>query len=616
MLLSLRFKPGIVRDTTNYADNGGWWDCHWVRFRSGLPEKMGGWEKKISSAFLGVCRMIINWTVLAGVQYLGFGTHLKFYVSSGGSFDDVTPIRRTVTLGANPMAATSGSTTVTVSDTNHGAVINDYVTFSGATTFAGLSIGVLNVETQVTSVIDSNSYTITVGATASSTASGGGAAVVATYQINVGLSTSVLAYGYGTGTWGHDTWGSDSTAGVTNALRLWSADTFGEDLVTCVYNGGIYYWDATAPTTRMVALSTLTDADNVPTVATQIMVSAEERHVIAFGTNPMGSSTQDPLFIRWSATESAAIWTPLATNTAGGSRLSMGTYITAAEESRSEILIWTDLAMYAMRWSGPPYTFSFTLIGTGTNLISANGACTINDIAIWMGKEQFYMYDGRITPMVCPISDYIFRRLNYNQLQKIYGFTNSSFNEVGWFYPSTTSECDSYVIYNYKENAWYYGALGRTAWLDRGPAYYPLATDSSSYLYDHEYGMDDGSTNPVSAINAYIESSSMEASEGGPGDHFMFMDRLIPDVTFRNSSAVSPAVSMTIKTRDFPGGAVSQTDASTVTQTSTVTVEQFTEQCFIRLRGRSAIFKCENTATGVTWRLGAPRLSYRLDGRR
>lgn len=615
MLVPLKFKSGIIREPTMYSASGGWFDCNMIRFHHGAPEKMGGWQKMISSTFLGTCRAIINWTTLNGMNYFGLGTNLKYYITTGDGYVDVTPIRRTVTLGADPFAATDTSTTVTVTDTAHGAVIDDFVTYSGATGFSGIPAGDLNQEHQITSIVDANTYTITVDTAATSTASGGGAAVDAAYQINVGLDTTVQGLGWGAAPWGSGGWGSAATSGPTIELRLWSHDTFGEDLIANVRNGGIYYWDATSPNDRMVALEDLGGASDVPTVATQIMVSAEERHVIAFGTNPIGSSTQDTLFIRWSATESAVNWTPAATNTAGGYRLSVGTRIVAAVETRSEILIWTDTALYSMRWIGGEFVFSFTLLAIGTNIIAPNAFCTINDICIWMGKEQFYMYDGRITPIDSPVSDYIFNRIDLTQSQKIFGFTNSTFDEVGWLYPSN-NECDSYLFFNYKDTSWYYGSLARTAWLDRGPSYYPVATSTDNYLYDHEYGFDDGSTNPPSAINAYIESSPLESQDDGVGGHFQFVTRLIPDITFRNSSASSPSVLMTVKMQNYPGANFSQNQESTITQSATVPIEQFTQQAFIRLRGRSAVFRCESGDVGVTWRLGVPRLDIRPDGRR
>lgn len=616
MLVPLKFRPGVVRDTTFYSNEGGWYDCDKVRFRMGLPEKMGGWVKRISESFIGICRAMINWTVLSGVEYIGIGTNAKYYVTTGEEYIDVTPLRRTVTLGANPFAATAGSDLLLVTDVGHGAEEGSYVTFSGATAFDNFTADDLNQEFEIDSVVDANTYYIDTGIAAAAAVSGGGAAVEAQYQINIGLATAELAFGWGTGSWGLGPWGGPSSSGVYLSPRLWGHDTFGEDLIAVVRNSNIYYWDATIPNARMVALSTLGGASDVPTIATAVLVSAEGRHAIAFGCTPLGSTTQDPLLVRWSTSESAVNWTPAVTNTAGDYRLSIGTFIVAVAHTRSEILIWTDLALYSMRYIGGQFVFSFTLVGTGTNIMAPNANVSINDVCIWMGRDEMYMYDGRLQSLECPVTDYIFTRFNQPQRDKVYGFTNSVFNEVGWFYPSTTDECDSYVMYNYKEKAWYYGSMPRTAWLDRGPAYFPLATSSDRILYEQEVGFDDGSTTPASAITAYIESSPMESPDGGKGEKFQFIDRLIPDVTFRDSSAASPSVSMTVKMQNYPGANYSQNNARTITQTATVPVDQYTEQVFIRLRGRSAVFRCESSGAGVTWRLGTPRIGVRPDGRR
>jgi hypothetical protein len=584
-----------------------------------MPEKMGGWVKKSTTQFLGTCRSLVAWALLTGQQMFGLGTNLKYYVSTGGDYTDVTPIRRTVTLGADPFSVTATSKTMTVHDVSNGVIVGDFVTFSGATTFGGLTSDQINTEFQITGIIDPDNYTVTLSVPAGSTATGGGAAVSAAYQIHVGLDTTVLGLGWGAGTWGHDTWGSDASAGagVPIELRLWSAANFGQDLLANVRNGGIYHWDATNPTARMVDITTLVGESDAPSISTWIAISPEEQHVIAFGTNPLGSTDQDPLFVRWSDTESYLDWTPTPTNSAGGYRLSIGTQIVSVKHTRQQFVIFTDQAIYTMTWVGFPFVFNFQLVGTQTNIIGPNASTTVNDQVMWMGQEQFYVYDGRISPLPCPISDYIFTDINLTQSYKIFAFTNALYDEVGWLYPSlASSECDRYVIYNYKENAWYYGSLARTAWLDLGGTYNPLATSPDGYLYAHEFGLDDGSTNPPSPIYSYIESNPMELTIDGPGEHFAFIDRLIPDVAFRNSSATSPSVQMILKTRDYPGADVSQTSNSTVSDAGSGDNRTFTKQCFIRLRGRSATFRIENNTTGVTWRLGEPRINVRPDGRR
>lgn len=621
MLIPLKFKAGINRETSRYSNDQGWWDCDKVRFRSGLPEKMGGWLMNLSTAFIGTCRALISWALLNGTQYLGLGTNVKYYVTQGGSYTDVTPIRRTANpLANNPFTSTNGSTTVTVTDVGHAATLGDYVTYSGASTFAGIPAAELNIEHIITSIVDVDHYTTSVVTAATSGASGGGAVVVAAYQLNVGLDTTIYGLGWGAGTWGHDTWGSDATSGVAISLRIWSHDTFGQDLVTNVRNGGCYYWDSTVPSNRMLALSALGGASDAPTIASQILCSAEARHVVALGVNQIGSAVQDKMFVRWSVSESAVNWTPAITNTAGGSRLSAGSYIIGGLKTRSEILIWTDTALYSMHYVGGDFEFGFTQMGTNISAIGPQTMISVNDIAFWMGAQQFYLYDGRIQPLPCPVKEYVFNRLNLLQLDKVFAFTNSNFNEVGWLYPSTTNECDSYVIFNYVENCWYYGALSRTAWLDRGPIYYPIATGSDLFLYNHEVGFDDGSTNPPSAIAAYIESSPLEQVEQGvnAGDRYIFVDKLIPDITFRNSTATAPSASMTVKMQDYPGApyATAESTASSVVQASTAVIEQFTQLAYIRLRGRSLVFRCESSAAGVTWRMGTPRVSIRDDGRK
>lgn len=613
MLIKLGFKPGLVRDMTDYSNTGGWYNCDKVRFRLGMPEKMGGWAKQIDDQFIGTCRALFAWSLIGGSIYYGLGTSEKYYVSNTSEYTDVTPIRRSVTLAADPFAVTDGVTAMTVTDATHGASTGDYVTFSSATGFANLSADDLNQEFKIASIIDDNSYTVTLGVTPNATTTGGGAAVDADYQVSVGPDSAATGTGWGTGTWGRGTWGSDAD-GVTIQLRIWTQDNFGQDLIANVVDGGIYHWDATQPDDRMVALEDLVGANEAPTVASAILVSPEEQHTIAFGCNALGGTDQDPMLVRWSDTESYLEWEPTETNTAGGYRLSLGTRIVSVEHTKGQILIWTDRALYTMTWTGVPYVFNFQLAGDGLSIVGPNARVSINDTVYWMAENQFYAYDGRIRLLQCPVTDYVFTNINTQQLEKVYAYTNMQFNEVGWLYPSG-DECDSYVIYNFKDDAWYFGTLDRTAWLDQTGAYYPLATSSDSYLYAHEFGFNDGSTNPASAITAYIESSPLEATDEGSGQHFMFIDRLIPDVTFRNSTAATPSITMTFSTQDYPGQAAAQTNASTV-QTTSAEITQFTDQCFIRLRGRSVICRCESTGANVTWRLGVPRINYRLDGRR
>ena len=609
-----------------------------VRFRMGYPEKIGGWTKLGIKSFLGSCRALHSWKTIALNNYIGLGTNDKYYIEEGQGYYDITPIRETTSAGDVTFAASDGSSTITVTDTNHGAVEGDFVTFSGAVSLGGLiTADVLNQEYKINSIVDSNSYTITarevnsvaditvdgvytpVAVTANSSDSGnGGSSVVGAYQINTGLDTSVFGNGWGAGTWSRGAWNSAAVIDtLTDTLRLWSHDNFGEDLIINVYNGGIYYWDASAVTpltTRAVPLSSLSGASNTPTVAAKVIVSDVDRHVIAFGANPLGSSVQDPLLIRFSDQENAADWTPSTTNTAGDLLIGSGSRIVTALETRQQILVFTDASLHVMQYLGPPFTFGINMISENVTIASPNSAIAIEDNVFWMGNNEFYTYGGAVQKLPCTVRDYVFSDFNQNQSEKVFAASNTSFSEVWWYYPSANSDnVDRYVVYNYQQNIWYYGTLARGAWIDRGVEQNPIAAGLDGYLYTHENGFDDGSQNPATAISAYIESSQFDI---GDGNNFSFVSRIIPDVTFRDSTVSSPSVTFTMKARNFPGGNYLQEDDSTVTKTATVPVEQFTNQANIRLRGRSMALRVASNETGMTWRLGSPRMDVRQDGRR
>lgn len=612
-LLPIQIKPGIVRDSTHYANKGGWWDCSWVRFRNGFPEKMGGWTTDLRETFLGTCRALIHWVTNDGLDRTGFGTNLKYYILSGGNYQDITPIRRTVTL-TNPFTTANGSMYVTVTDVSNGVSLNDFVTFSGAVDVGGVPAADLNQEHQVVEVVDDDTYKILVDTAASSATTGGGT-VEAAYQINTGLDTYVAGVGWGAGTWGRGGWGSaSSTPTVSTQIGLWSNSLFGEDLLICQRGGGIYYWSAATPDDRAISIADLPYASDVPTIATEVLVSDVDRHTIALGCNQLGESTQDFMNVRWSNAESAADWTPSATNTAGGFRLSNGSRIITGMRTRQEILIWTDTALYSMQFIGPPYIFSLNMLSGFTNIIGPKAKTVIGDNVYWMGKDQFYIYNGKVSVLPSAVRDYVFSRLNFDQADKVYCSSNVAFNEVIWFYPSVDSdENDSYVIYNYIENIWYFGSIVRTAWLDRHTNEYPTATDASGNYYYHEYEFDDGSTNPPSPINAYIESSPIEI---GNGNDFMFIRHAIPDLTFRQSTATSPVVTFVMKAQQQPGGPYSGTQTKPITKTGSYPVDQFTEKLYTRIRCRSMIFRVESEDLGVGWRLGTPRIMASTDGLR
>ena len=637
-LTKLQFQPGINRESTSYTNEGGWYDMDKVRFRMGYHEKIGGWTKLGIKSFLGSCRALHSWRTIALNNYIGLGTNDKYYIEEGQGYYDITPIRETTSAGDVTFAASDGSSTITVTDTNHGAVVGDFVTFSGAVSLGGLiTANVLNQEYKINSIVGSNSYTITargvnsvaditvdgvytpVAVTANSSDSGnGGSSVVGAYQINTGLDTSVFGNGWGAGTWSRGAWNSAAVIDtLTDTLRLWSHDNFGEDLIINVYNGGIYYWDASAVTpltTRAVPLSSLAGASNTPTVAAKVIVSDVDRHVIAFGANPLGSSVQDPLLIRFSDQENAADWTPSTTNTAGDLLIGSGSRIVTALETRQQILVFTDASLHVMQYLGPPFTFGINMISENVTIASPNSAIAIEDNVFWMGNNEFYTYGGAVQKLPCTVRDYVFSDFNQNQSEKVFAASNTSFSEVWWYYPSANSEnVDRYVVYNYQQNIWYYGTLARGAWIDRGVEQNPIAAGLDGYLYTHENGFDDGSQNPATAISAYIESSQFDI---GDGNNFSFVSRIIPDVTFRDSTVSSPSVTFTMKARNFPGGNYLQEDDSTVTKTATVPVEQFTNQAFVRLRGRSMALRVDSNETGMTWRLGSPRMDVRQDGRR
>ena len=613
-LQKLQFRPGVVRDVTGYTNEGGWRDSNLVRFRYGFPETVGGWAKYSTAQFLGTCRSLLNWITLSGDNLLGMGTHLKYYIERGGQYNDITPLRDTVVL-SNPFTATNGSSVINVYDVAHGCEEGDFVTFSGATSLGGnVTATILNSEYQIT-YLDDDNYSITVSVVANASDVGnGGSSVTAAYQINTGLDTQVGGTGWGAGVWSRGAWGSATTLSATNTLRLWSQDNYGEDLVFSIRNGGVYYWDATGSlTSRGVTLASLSTDPTTPTIAAQVLVSDRDRHVIAFGANQGGSTAQDQLSIRFSSQEDPFTWTPTATNTAGDLRLGSGSSIVRAVETKREILVYTEVALYSMQYVGPPYTFGIQMISNNISINGYNSTVAIDDTVFWMGDSEFYVYSGKTDPLLCPLKDYVFNNFNFDERDKVYAALNSEYNEVTWFYPSAnSSENDLYITFNYKEQVWTYGALARTAWLDHGVRTYPQATSPDNYLYNHEFGTDDGSTTPATPLNAYIESSPLDI---GDGERFSFVRRIIPDVTFINSTN-SPRLDMIIKTQNYPGSNYQNGSDSEIVRTATVPVEQYTQVKDIRLRGRSIILRIESNRVGTCWRLGSPRVEIQQDGRR
>ena len=617
-LQKLQFKPGIVRDTTDYTNEGGWRDGDKIRFRLGFPETIGGWSKLTSTTLLGSCRSLHVWASLTGTNYIAAGTNLKLYIVDGTDPIDITPIRVVTSAGDVTFAAVNGSSTITVTDTANGVYEGDFVTFSDAVTLGGVITAlVLNQEYQIQTVTDANTYTITSAVAADASDTGdGGAAVIGTYQITSGLDTVVLGSGWGAGPYSRGTWSSAADVSLPGAqLRLWSMDNFGEDLIANVRGGGIYYWDNTGGiSSRAVNITTLAGANSSPTVANIILVSERDRHVVAFGCDPeFDPGVQDPLVIRFSTQESVTDWETRADNTAGELRIGTGTEIVAAVQTKQQTIVITDTSVNSMQYIGPPYTFGLTEVSSNTSIVSQNSAVAINDSVYWMGDRVFYKYDGNVQLIPCPVKEYIFANMNIYQLGKVVAASNSKFNEIWWFYPSTNSDTnDSYVVFNYQENIWYYGTLNRTAWHERGVSGFPIAASTDGYIYFHENSFNDGSTNPPSAISSYIESSAIDI---GDGEQFMFMSRVLPDLTFRNSTG-TPTATFTMSARDFPGADFDQTNSKTTVRTATSPVEQYTDQLFMRLRGRSLALKVSSNQVNTQWRLGSPRIDMKPDGRR
>lgn len=632
-LQKILFKPGVNKENTRYTTEGGWYECDKIRFRQGNPEVIGGWEPFSAATYQGVCRSLWNWSLLDGTNVIGVGTNLKFYIEQGSLYYDITPLRvvPAPTINNNPFVATNGSAVITVTDTNHGCVTGDFVTFSGATGLGGnITATVLNAEYQVT-VLTANTYTFVASATANATdasgSPGGGASVVAAYQVNVGPAIPVPLTGWGAGAWGQTgtTWGFGGTS--TSQLRLWNQTNFGQDLIYGPRGGAIYYWDATAGVgTRGVALTSLGDAET-PVVQNSFIVSDASRFLIVFGTNDPNSASPnalDPMFIRWSDQEDPLTWIPAATNQAGSLRLSHGSEIITYVQTRQEIVVFTDSSVYSLQYLGPPYVWGSQLLGDNISIMSPNSAVIASGVVYWMGVDKFYVYDGRVQTLNCDLRRYVFGDLNQEQSLQVFCGTDEGFNEVWWFYCSANSTTvDKYVIYNYAEKIWYYGTMERTAWLDSGLQSYPIAAKYNSStltgnLINQETGINDNTDGTALPIDAYISSSEFDI---GDGHNFGFVWRVLPDLTFENATAApngdAATVTMTLYGLANSGSGVTSSANQPVAKSNTyVITEEFTGQIFTRMRGRQMIFKIGSNQVNTTWQLGAPRIDIRPDGRR
>jgi hypothetical protein len=697
-LQKILFKPGVNKENTRYTTEGGWYECDKVRFRQGNPEAIGGWTRISSNFFLGVCRSLWNWITLGGSNLMGVGTNVKFYIENGGGYNDITPIRTTVTINNNPFTLTA-SPTVTVTDTAHGCTTGSFVTFSGAVDIGGggtnVTAAVLNQEFQLT-VIDANTYTIVISVTPNATAisgsPGGGSSVVAAYQLNAGPEFQIPLVGWGAGAWGAGPWGIGSPDSLS--LQIWNQINYGQDLLFGPRGGGLYYWDAnTTLTTRGVLLSSLggdvtftnasptvvtattvftegaalqfdatamptgvsvattyyvtnvngltfniadsagtlinassTGTDvyislivDIPTIVNTFTVSDTSRFILAFGCNDYGSATLNPMLIRWSNQDDPYNWTPSITNQAGSLTVSHGSEIITTIQTRQEIVVFTDSAVYSLQYLGPPFVWATQILGDNVSIIGSNAATIASGIIYWMGVDKFYVYDGRVQTLNCDLRRYIFNDFNQLQNEQVFCGTNEGFNEIWWFYCSANStQIDKYVIYNYVEHAWSYGTMARTAWIDSGLRPYPVAATLVNNLVNHEDGIDDNITATTAPINAYISSSEFDI---GDGHNFGFVWRVLPDLTFSNSvnssTNANPQVTMTLYGLTNSGsGSTSNAGAPVASSSTYVITEEFTGQIYTRMRGRQMIFKIDSNQIGTTWQLGAPRIDIRQDGRR
>ena len=645
-LQKLQLRPGVNRESTSLSNEGTWFEMDKVRFRSGYPEKLGGWVTDggvpltglmppNGGSFWGVARSLWNWVTLDGYNLLGVGTNLKYYIqpSAGGTFYDVTPIRDTSAVASNAFTTVNSSTTVTVNDTAHGGQTGDFVTISGVGgAINGIPAAALNQEFRIT-VLNANTYTITV--TSPATSSGTTGAATFTYQISVGPEIYTVQTGWGAGGWGGVTgsatatgWGQSASVGFDSQLRLWSQASYGQDLIINPRGGALYLWKVNANPLiydRAVLLSSgspspYTTDTSCPSVCNAVAVSDASRFVIAFGCNDYGETEIDPMLIRWSEQEDYATWAPAATNQAGSYRLSTGSSIVANLQTRQEILVWTDAAVYSMQYLGPPYVWGFQILGSNISIAGPNAAATAANVTYWMGLDKFYMYSGRVETLYCPLRQYIFGDINLQQQYQFFASTNEGFNEVWWFYCSAGSTViDRYVAYNHLEKIWFYGNLSRTAWLDSPLRDYPTAAGYDGQIIYHENGVDDGTTNPPSPIVSYVQSADMNI---GDGHNYGFVWRMIPDVTFDGSYANNPAVTITLRPRQNPGSNYGTAVNPEVVSTQdyrgqrNYEVQQFTQIVYTRVRGRQMAFKIASDGLGVQWQLGVPSIDLRPDGRR
>lgn len=618
-LQKLQFKPGVNRDQTNYTGEGGFYECDKIRFRSGYPQKIGGWLQSTVETFLGVCRQMFNWVTSYNDNFLALGTNLKVYIEVGGNFYNITPIRQTFTTPTTDNCVSTNNTSAVVNFeiVGHGGSTGDYVQISGVATIGGIAGSAINGNRQIT-VVNSSNFTVVADTAATSTViNGGGTAITVAFEIAAGNTGTTFGYGWGTSTWSRGTWGSGSTTPIALEQRDWWFDKFDNDLLMNIRNGPIYIWERgvlTSPSTalavRAVLLSSIVGATDVPAEAMQILISQNDRHLLAFGATPYGGGDFDPLLIRWANQDEPKNWTPAVTNSAGFLRVSRGSYIVCAVAMRQEILVWTDGTLSSLQFLGTADVFSLQELADNITIAGPRAVTNVNNNAYWMGKDKFYVYSGRVSTLPCTLRNHVFENINFNQADQIVSGSNEGWNEVWWFYPSANSNTiDKYVIYNHLEQIWYYGDIERTAWLDTPLRQFPQAVDSNGILYNHEQGVNDNASPMVS----YITTSDFDLMDG---EQLVLTKRIIPDVDFAGSTATAPVVYMTLKPRNFPGANYTTEPEKSVTQTTTVPISQYTNQVFLRVRARQMGVKIMSDGLDTQWQLGSPRLDGRPDGKR
>ena len=642
-LQKLTFRPGVNREGTSLSNEGGWYDCDKVRFRSGYPEKIGGWAALSYTTFLGFCRSLWNWITLKQYNLLGVGTNLKFYVENGGTYYDITPIRETNLNSTTFSAVTTApfSSTITVTDSGANSLqVGDFVTFSNAVSLGGnITAAILNQEYQIAGIISGTVYTIQAravsdvaspGAAVLSNASdvgNGGSATDSAYQIQTGFDAFTINTGWGAGPWSRGSWGSGYTTGFGEQLRLWSQANFGEDLLFSPRGSALYLWQpGSGALPAFGTRGTLVSGTDVPAYINQVLVSDTSRIVICFGCNDYGAygtTDIDPLLIRWTAQESYTDWTPTAINQAGSYRLSHGSEIIGALQTRQEIVVWTDAAIYSMQYLGPPNVYGFTLLADNISIVSPNAMATASGVVYWMGVDKFYVYSGRVETLPCAVRTYVYEDINRDQFFQCFAGSNEGFSEIWWFYCSADSETiNRYVIFNYLDRVWYYGTLERTAWLDSPLRAYPQAATAGNIIVYHEALVDNGETNPPSAIDCYIQSSDFDIEDG---HNYGFVWRMIPDITFNGSNTAppeNPRVNFTMRPKQNPGAPYNVAPSPLVRSAqnygtqSVYNVQEFTQIIYTRVRGRQLAFRIESDTLGTQWQLGTPRLDVRPDGRR